>query len=257
MQANNWLNTWNKTTNANGSTTYTPPNQPLPQSEHRETKPIAKPEVYKEHTELIIKPNVSKEFIEYYGTPEFYTPETKLSANYTKIVNQQYDSGLKAQVRNVHIGTVKGKEAWADGFMLEIKPVPEKLKTVKGYREMAIDTQGKPRDFTNLVPDFGIDGVEVKPILKTAPDKSSSSNIPKVFLANANIVKGAEQKYITADPKYIEYFLKNYPDATFIMKTKSSPIIVKSNGEDVGAIMPIHSTDAEFNDYLRVTGLAQ
>lgn len=199
-------------------------------------------------TESPIKPaNVfEKDFIERSGQPEFYTPGAKIRAKtFTQLISTQYDPGQKGNVRNVHIGKVGDKEAWADGFMLEIKPVPEKWKSIKGYRELSTTTEGKPRDFSTLVPDYSTEGVEVAPILKT-PLEAIKGNA--TFLASKD-----KNQAIAMDSKYVDYFMANYPDANFITKklSISSPIIVQSRGNTVGVIMPIFKEASEYDTFLR------
>ena len=169
------------------------------------------------------------EFVEKLGVPEIYVAD---NIKWGRLVTKSY-TGLIA----VHIGKVKGESAWANGFMLEIKPVPERLKKLKGYEERGETTEGKPRDFTSLVPDYADEGIEATVLRRTVGITNWGEADPKssiVFLYNS-----ANEKVVVANAKYIDYFMKTYPDAKFIFGSYSRPILVQSAGKEVGVIMPI------------------
>jgi hypothetical protein len=193
-------------------------------------------------------------FTEQVGKPEFITAETKVrTPTFNSLVTSTYNSELKGNVKNVHIGAVNGKPAWADGFMLEIKPVPEKLKATKGYRPVSKSVEGKSRDFTNLVPEYGAEAKEATPILRISPDPTkrigTTYNMDRAFLTS---VDGSV--YSAMDTKYFNYFKANYPDAKFIVKDAKSPIVVQSKGKTVGVVMPIFQEDSIFNAVLELAG---
>ena len=163
---------------------------------------------------------------------------------YSKFIKQDYDPhgselGKPAKVRRVHVGEVDGKPAWADGFMMELNAVPEKIKASKGYKEI---TTTSPTKFSSLIPDYGKDGREVKPLLVDPIDEELApvDQLEKVYLSNMGELKiGEEEKRAFADKKYIDYFIGQYPDAKFIVKSISSPIVVQSKSEIVGVVMPV------------------
>jgi len=174
--------------------------------------------------------------------------ETSKRINYNRLVEDQYSAEESGKVKLVHIGTVAGKRAWANGFMLEISEVPPHLKSLKKYRERALDVYGKPRDFTSLVPDASPDDTIVRPLARTTELKDDWPAKPSItYLAS-------DGKEFTAQTKYIDYFLIRYPDAQFIMQKANSPMRVASKGKPVGVIMPIKTEDEvilQFRDFLR------
>ena len=156
-------------------------------------------------------------------------------------------TGLKI----VHVGTVEGKPAWADGFMLEIAEVPERLRALKKYAERAETPDGKPRIFDSLVPEITPQHVAVRPFATIVAEKESRKQFRK---ADVTYLAGDERE-ITIQTKYIDYFLARYPDAQFIMSTPSTPLVVKAKGKTIGVIMPIETSTEimlQVRDFLRV-----
>lgn len=149
-------------------------------------------------------------------------------------------------VKVVHIGTVGGKSTWADGFMLEVAEVPERLKALKKYREVTHDPEGKPRVFDQLVPEITPQHVTVHPLATIVGEKEYRK--PDIAYLSDN---GNE---ITAQGKYIDYFVNRYPDAQFLMKTPREPLVVRVKGKSIGVIMPMDTSPevkAQVREFLR------
>ncbi len=180
----------------------------------------------------VIDPDVLAKFQESHGTPEFYTPETKIpTINFTKLTNPE---------RTI-VSTVGGKPAWSDGHMLEMGTVPDRLKGLKTYSEIdRMPEVGKPSMFDAIVPDYSTNGQVIIPRLK------STLNGEKTMLTTV-LTSPDHSLTVPIQAKYIDYFSKRYPDAVFIGRDKNSPILVQSQGKTVGVVMPVFP-DPEFID---------
>jgi len=156
-------------------------------------------------------------------------------------------TGLKI----VHVGTVEGKPAWADGFMLEIAEVPERLKALKKYAERAETPDGKPRIFDPLVPEITPQHVAVRPLATIVGEKEGRQQFRK---ADVTYLAGDERE-ITIQTKYIDYSLSRHPDAQFVMHLSTMPLVVRVKGKSLGVIMPITTSNEimlQVRDFLRV-----
>jgi len=156
--------------------------------------------------------------------------------SYSKLV--ETTEMLEGKVKKVHIGTVHGEPAWADGFMLEVAEVPEGLKKLKHYWEV-LGPLDKPKDFDGLIPDLPPGSPMVTPIATVI----GRPGLPEtVYLADLNAFTRGEQpedREIAVQKKYIDYFRLRYPRADIFMKHKASPVVVKDKGKIVGVIMPL------------------
>jgi len=174
--------------------------------------------------------------------------------NWHRLVDDQYSTDEAGKVKIVHIGTVGGKPAWADGFMLEVAEVPPQLMKLKKYRERA-KVDDKPRDFTELVPTITVSDPVVRPLARAKEEKTPvPRGLPSVIYMSDN---GHE---FTAQTKYIDYFVARYSDAQFVMQKQNTPLVVRSKGKTVGVIMPVKVEDTlllQFRDFLKIKPVAE
>lgn len=164
-----------------------------------------------------------------------YEPAKTIS--YAKLIDDRvYFS--EQSVKVAHIGTVQGEPAWADGFMLEVSEVPDKLKALKKYREAK--GEDKPRNFDHLIPELGSDAITIKPL----------ATILRAYLHSDVVYLADTHAEIAVQKKYIDYFLIRYGAPFFVVKgpTKAfqqTPLVVKhvskfhEGGRVIGVIMPI------------------
>jgi len=164
--------------------------------------------------------------------------ETPKRISYSKLV--ETTEMLEGKVKKVHIGTVYGEPAWADGYMLEVAEVPEGLKKLKLYWEVR-GPEGEPKNFDGLIPDLPPGSPLVTPLATVI----GRPGLPEtVYLADMRaFLQGmqpiAMEGEIAVQKKYIDYFRVRYPRADIFMTHKSSPVEVRDKGKIVGVIMPL------------------
>ncbi len=120
-------------------------------------------------------------------------------------------------------GTVNGQQAWSNGYMMEIgtdNPF-KRLKSVK---------------WSDTAPDF-------QPLVDEAYEghRSEVVEFREVQDHPDWIDLVSPEGFQTIDKNYWAYFQARYPDARWLFRSPSSPVIVHSDDRMVGLVMPVYT----------------
>lgn len=186
--------------------------------------------------------------LEQYAEQAQQTPEKDL----TQPISEPYRPARAIPAQRVYsssgkfiTGEFEGKPYTTDSYILEfnsnVQP-PSKIIIVDGKKVTTpkVEVYGKDKAPTE------------EGIRKIIPDQTEAVKIEPVKLQST---EDGKQNFVTLEgdgvavdmqQKYYDYFKKKYPNAVFMAVEAKRPVVVNSNGEMVGLIMPSDLKNSSF-----------